>query len=359
MARTTSANPATPPSLHPVPEGVASPDGRWLFVPAVQGGLDAVATSSGELRWHRDDAALALLTDATRVLVLAPSAPLAEGRWHLQWRSADTGAPLATAAHTLPLPPLLGAPGAWAITATAWHPGPAGQAGQSGRAGRLWLAWSARQFVAGKPPVAHGVLVLDPARLDQAAAAAAWPAPPGWPGGPDDSPFAEAGPALPPWTLRQQTLALAVRATAGPGQRALVLLHAGAGGAAAASVLVDALSAPGWLQPLSSPDPGLVTLLHSQPSGGTPLWRLYSAPDGAALATVLAEDGLLPPFCRIGDVLLARQLGSLANRRARPDRQLRAWSLGDTLADTLGDKAGAALPIWQRALPTQSPLTLG
>lgn len=344
MALTMARNAAASPSLHPVPEGVASPDGRWLFVPAAQGGLDAVAAASGELRWHRDDAALALLADAARVLVLAPMAPLAEGRWQPQWLSTDSGLPLAAAdaAPPLPLPPLLGAPGAWAITASRWD---------GGQDGRLWLAWSARQFVAGRPSVAHGVLALDPAHLDRPAEPGTWPLPPAWPGAAGDGPFADAGPPLPPWALRLQTLALAVRASADPGQRALVLLRASAGEAAAASVLVDALPAAGWLQALPSPDPSLVTLLHSQADGSPPLWRLFSAPDGAALASVAAEDGLLPPFCRVGKLLLARQLGTLAHKRARPGRQLRAWQLGEA--------AGSALPLWQRALPEQSPWRLG
>ncbi len=341
MARTTSANPATPPCLHPVPEGVASPDGRWLFVPAPQGGLDSVATASGELRWHRDDAALALLTDAKRVLVLAPMAAPVDGRWQLQWRSADTGAPLAAAGPAALLAPLQGAVGNWAVSASHF---------EGGQGGRLWLAWSARQFVAGKPTVAHGVLMLDPAQLDQPATAATWPQPPAWPGGVDDSPFADAGVPLPPWAVQQQVVALSVRTAASPGHRVLVLLRAATGEPAAASVLVDPLPQPGWLQALASPDPGLVTLLHTQP-GGTSSWRLFAAPDGQPVASLPADDGLLLPFCRVGSVLLARELGSLANRRARPGRQLHAWQLDASTSQLV--------PLWQRALPTQSPLTLG
>ena len=333
---------ATHPVLRPVPDGVASADARWLYLPSAQGGLDAIASASGELHWHRADAVLALLCDAARVLVLEAADA---GRLRPRWLSADNGAPTQPppGAPTPALPQLAGAAGAWAITHSAWH------------GDRLLLAWSARQFTPGRPAVVHGVMALDPAHLAQpaeAAEVAVWPASPPWPGGPGDAPFADGGAPLPAWQVQGETVALALRE--GPaGVRSLVLLRQGRS-ADAAAVLVDSLPTPGWLQALASPDAGLVTLLHTRapgdagPAAANPsLWRLFAAPDGAALASLPAEDGLMPPFYRLGDLLLCIQLGALAHKRARPGRVLRAWRVGD------------GMPLWQHPLPERSPQRMG
>ena len=327
------------PVLRPVPDGVASADARWLYLPAAQGGLDAIACASGELHWHRDDAVLALLCDAARVLVLEAADA---GRLRPRWLNADSGAPIQQPPGALPpvLPHLAGAVGAWAITRSAWQ------------GDRLLLSWSARQFSAGRPAVLHGVMALDPAHLAQAAEVADWPPAPPWPGGPGDVPFADGGAPLPAWQVQGETVALALReGTAGA--RSLLLLRQGRA-AVAAAVLVDTLPTPGWLQALASPDAGLVTLLHTRAPGGAgpadarpSLWRLFAAPDGAALATLPAEDGLMPPFYRVGDLLLCIQLGALAHKRARPGRVLRAWRVAD------------GRPAWQHPLPERSPQRMG
>lgn len=319
--------------LRPVPEGVASPDGRWLYLPAASGGLDAVAAASGELRWHQAGAALALLAEDAQVLVLEPTG---QGRLRPRWLDAADGTPRQQRTGVLPppLPHLAGGPGAWAITDSVWHDD------------RLLLAWSARAY-GGRAPVAHGVLALDPAQLAQTAEDASWPPPPDWPGGIELLPFAEGGTPLPPWTVQGEVVALALREPPA-GQRALLLLRCG-GGPPGAAVLVEPLPPPGCLQPLASPDPGLVTLLHTAhpaDAGTGPVWRLFTAPDGAPLATLAAEDGLLPPFCRCGELLLVRRLGALAHKRASPPRQLCAWQVGD------------GRPLWQRPLPPHSPQRL-
>lgn len=330
---------ATNPVLIPVPDGVASADARWLYLPSAQGGLDAIATASGELHWHSADAVLALLCDASRVLVLEAADA---GRLRPRWLSADSGAPTRQPPGALApaLPQLAGAVGAWAIIRSAWH------------GDRLLLAWSVRRFTAGLPAVVHGVMALDPAHLAQAAEAADWPASPPWPGGPGDAPFADGGAPLPAWQVQGETVALALREGIA-GARSLVLLRQGRS-ADAAAVLVDTLPTPGWLQALASPDPSLVTLLHTRAPGdagpadaNTSLWRLFAAPDGSALATLPAEDGLMPPFYRVGDLLLCIQLGALAHKRARPGRVLRAWRVGD------------GMPVWQHPLPERSPQRMG
>jgi hypothetical protein len=325
--------------LRPVPEGVASPDGGWIYVPFAEGGVAAVAVASGETRWQRTDALLALLAEDDRVLVLQA----AEGaRLRPCWLSAADGTPLQPPAPLLPH--LAGAPGDWAVTETAWQ------------ADRLLLAWQAPRGPGATS--ARGVLALRPAQLERVAEDVderMWPAPPPWPGGPDDQPFSDGGAPLPPWSVHGEVVALSPAPSEG-GARALRLLRLGAGPAAerSAAVLVSRLPPPGYLLALASPDPGLVTLLHTRhPAEGGPEadiqthWRFYAAPEGTPLATIAAEDGLVPPFCRTGEVLLARRAGELAHKRARPRRHLCAWHVGD------------AHLMWQRPLPERSPQRVG
>ena len=336
----TSTNTGTAVSgltLCPVPDGVASPDRRWLFLPGAEGGIDAIDAHTGGLHWHQPDALLALLADADRVLVLQPTT---DNLWRPAWLRASDGCALAVTDPAATLPHLSGAAGrAWAITASCWH------------GGRLLLAWSARQHGLGQPSTAQGVLALDPEQLAQPAASSHWPAPPPGPVT-GCTPFDDAGPPLPPWVVGDTVVVLAVDGSAGAARALLLLRPDGA------AVLVDPLPAPGGLQALPSPDPSLVTLLRSLPAeraatdgSNAAQWQLFAAPDGSVLGVLPADDGLQPPFYRVGDVLLAVQLGALANKRARPGRQLRAWRLAAS--------GVPAQPLWQRALPTASHQRLG
>jgi hypothetical protein len=319
--------------LMPVPEGVASPDGSQLYVPGLRGGIDAIDTLSGALRWHFADARIALLGLEHAVLVLAGGSEVQPLRL-----SADTGEPVGPA-----LPALPKLPGEWWLAGTQWD-------------GRfLWIGWRSVQRSGSTARTEEGTLRLDLEHLDMPAVQSPPPAPPAWPCGTEAQPFRDGSAEPLPWRAGGFDVVPAVTAPQGDTPDRALLLCRRAGPQQSDRhdpvTLLEHLPRRGYVELHASPDPGLVTLLHTndrptadgRPAGSVSEWLFFSAPEGERLLALPAEPGLLPPFTHVGSVLLGRQLGPMPSKRLPPARELRAWDL----------RSGE--PLWRHALPAAAP----
>ena len=320
----------------PVPEGVASPDGKLLHLPSASGGIDAVQASNGKLMWHRTEGQMAVLGLDDAVLVLSarssasPASPAGLVR-PLLLAAAD-GTPLGPLLPALPLPR-----GQWWLDEVMV------------RDQQMVLIWHSRwqADAADRPLIESGAMALDLDQLHKPALAIDVPAAPAWPGDEGTQPFADLGSPVRPWRVDGFDAGLGVRRE---GLRRQLLLCWR--GPTTAAVLLDNLPQPGYLQYHASPDAHLVTLLQvndepwdGRPAGSVSRWLIFSAPAGKLLCTLAAEDGMTPPFAAVDGVLLVRQLGAMPAKRQPPVRSLRAWRIGGAEPE----------PLWQRALPTQAP----
>ncbi|WP_201492224.1 PQQ-binding-like beta-propeller repeat protein [Rubrivivax sp. A210] len=308
---TPSTAPDTP--LHPVPDGMATPDGRCLCVPAAAGGVAAVEAETGAPRWRQDSARLAVLAREDRVLVLEQDGSTLRPRW----LALDDGTALGQAG-----PPLFGAAGSEVeIAAVLWSEG------------RLLLGW--RDLRPGGTAAEGGACALDPDRLDLPARPQALPPIPPWPGTPADPPLAAMGQQSEAWRVAGFDLGLTLAGDPANLRRLVLLRREGA--RTDRIVLMDAAPSDQILH-RPSPDAGFIALLHITPASGGSRWRFFGAPHGEALGQLDNELGLFPPFCRVGPLVVARQFGPRMNKRALPGVELRAWRLAD------------GQPLWRHAL---------
>lgn len=286
---------------HFLPDGVADPAEKRVFITNADRGITALAVSDGSPSWNSLGASRPLMGLNGAVLAADTQTPPA-----VCYLDAKTGERIDTAADPLPLPPN-----------RLWWPVAAWREVDS-----IFVRWKTVEGL-------EGVAAIDIAsgRVSAATIETSQPPPPAR--GDELQLFLSSGgvPAL--WRAGDRVAALAVDVSRGKERLRLVTWNTSDGRAVKEKELVRPLPRLGYLEHHPSPDVEHIYLLscndHDEGgalAGSICQWLVFNVSDGKQVVAFPPPRDLRPPMAVIGTRLFYLESGFIPHKKAEPLRNL-------------------------------------
>lgn len=289
-----------------IPDGVADPAEKRVFITNADGGVTALAVANGESLWTSDS--------ASRPLIALRGAILAAGAQHpfeVVYLDDRNGHRIDTAADPLPIPP-----------SRAWSPIAVWREDE-----RILVTWITIDGAIGTAAidVASGRITATELPVAQATAPAK---------GDELKLFLSSGGVPATWRAGDRMAALAVDVSRGKERLRLVTWNEADGRAVKEKELIKPLPASGYLEHHRSPDVDHIFLMScndrdvgDEPPGSICEWLIFRVNDGKQIAAFPPPPDLKLPMAVIANRVFYTEGGFIPHKRAAPLRRLCALDL--------------------------------